>query len=106
MCVAIQNILTLAKHTFQRKTALDGSKRKFLESEEFLQTLKELSDVMRSLDIHDLGLEQSPSLFPDQFPEHSYKDSEFTKEEDHVTEEYSDELKNTSSEKALITYIR
>ena len=121
MCIAIQNIVTLAKHTFQRKIAPDGSKQRLIECEEFIQKLKEISEVMKDLDVEDLGLEQSPSLFPEKslYPE-SEADSQFSQyRQDPFTQDYDNEhnpdrygpendpersLEN--DEKAPVTYIR
>lgn len=113
MCIAIQNIVTLAKHTFQRKTAPDGSKQRILECEEFIQRLKEISEVMKQLDVEDLGLDQSPSLFPEKFPGHSVADFKYCEDQenphiDECTTANGDASKHNqeSEEKAPVTYIR
>ena len=113
MCFAIQNILTLAKQTFARKIALDGSKQRLLDTEEFLDSLKEISEVMKHLHINDLGLDQSHALFPDKIQESSYNESEITAvEQETVAEEYNEgdnnisNLKRGSHTKAPVTYIR
>lgn len=116
MCVAIQNILTLARHTFKREIGLDGTKKRLLEYEEFLESLKEIAEVMKSLDLHDLGLDQSPSLFPDRLHEHpssySNTDSEFVEDDKSITNQYNlrniniSELTSVPSEKPPVTYIR
>lgn len=89
MCIAIQNILTLARHTFKREMGLDGTKKRLLDYEEFLESLKELAEVMKQLDLHELGLDLSPSLFPDRLHEHPSSnentDSEFVEDEESIT---------------------
>ena len=114
MCIAIQNIVTLAKHTFQRKTSPDGSKQRLLECAEFIQRLEELSEVMKRIDVEDLGLEQSPSLFPKKslYPE-TEANSQFSQDrQDPLTQDYNDEDDEDSrpnrgeDEKAPVTYIR
>ena len=113
MCFAIQNILTLAKHIFARKIGVDGSKQRLLDSEEFLESLKEISEVMKQLHVNDLGLEQSPSLFPDKIHDHSFKESELTTDEQEtLSEKYNEgdinisELRLVPHTKAPVTYIR
>jgi len=116
MCIAIQNILTLARHTFKRTIGQDGNKKRFLESEEFLESLKEIAVVMQHLDVHELGLEQSPSLFPQILPDHpssySNEDSEFVEDNETVSPNYNkrddniSELKSVHREKPPVTYIR
>jgi len=112
MCIAIQNIVTLAKHTFQRKTAPNGSKQRLIECEEFLQRLKEMSEVMKHLDVEDLGLDQSPSLFPEKFSAQSFSDSKYSENQanPHIEECNTDngdasKLNPERGDKAPVTYI-
>ena len=111
--LSLDEIYTLAKQTFARKIAVDGSKQRVLDSEEFLDSLKEISEVMKQLHVNDLGLDQSPSLFPDKIHDHSYKESEFTTgEQETLSEEYNEGdnniagLNHVPHTKAPVTYIR
>lgn len=112
MCFAIQNILTLAKQTFARKIAVDGSNHRLLDNEEFMASLKEISEVIKQIHINDLGLDQSPALFPDKRHDHSYKESKpNTEEQKTFSEEYNEVdinisgLKLVPHTKAPVTYI-
>ena len=113
MCSAIQNILTLAKQTFARKIGEDGSMQRRLDSGKFIQNLEEICDLMKQLDVGDLGLDHSPSLFPDKIPIHSFEQSRRYTSNGQQTVERSERVKNTSLDpeyiphtKPPVTYIR
>ena len=116
MCIAIHNILTLARHAFKRRIGPDGKRKRLLESEEFLESLNEIAEVMKQLDVHELGLDQSPSLFPNRLYEHpsSYanadsevvEDNEFDAQNYNERDNHPPELTSVPGEKPPVTYIR
>ena len=111
MCIAIENIVSLAKKTFKRKTASDGSKKRLIGDEEFLENLNEISEKMKDIHVDDLGLNQSPSLFPSKLVIKSSSNSEITVGEELSPGDHNENNTNISNvtcpnEKAPTTYIR
>lgn len=116
MCIAIQNILTLAKQTFERKIGLDGTKKPILESEGILESLNEIAEALKKIDVQELGLDKSPSLFPGRLHEHpsnvSNEYSVLMDNEKSTSQQCNEQNLDTSEKKAVlhkkqpITYIR
>jgi len=110
MCIAIENIVSLAKKTFKRKIASDGSKKRLIGDEEFLENLNEISEKMKDIHVDDLGLNQSPSLFPSKLVIKSSSNSEITVGEELSPGDHNENNTNISNvtcpnEKAPTTYI-